>query len=221
MVTLPPSHKLSFEEETTGETQKVEIHEEISESRTVVQALSLSAVESDGIKPEPVVQEPTEEEQIFKLLKDYYDGNDHGKELDDETARHYSELIVSNSKLYDFDPVLITAMTWQESRFNTKAVSKSGARGLLQMMPSTAKWFKVTKEQLFNPDINIPTCIRFLADLRERLDGNKKLFISAYFWGETKVNKGKYTLDYYNGVMRHYERMNKLLNGELEECNNE
>jgi len=66
-------------------------------------------------------------------------------------------LIASNCEKYSLDPILISSQVRAESSFDPRAVSRVGARGLMQIMPSTAEWlgFEGDEELLFLPEVNV------------------------------------------------------------------
>jgi membrane-bound lytic murein transglycosylase F len=80
----------------------------------------------------------------------------------------YDDVVRKYADSYGFDWRLIAAMMQQESRFDPKAVSFAGARGLLQVMPGTAAQFGV--RDLADPEAGIRAGVRYLAWLRERFD---------------------------------------------------
>lgn len=88
------------------------------------------------------------------------------------------------------DPDLAFRLVRVESEFNPKAVSKVGAVGLTQLMPSTARLLQrgVTRDQLFNRDVNLRLGFRFLRSLLNRYNGNLRLALLAYNRGEDAVN---------------------------------
>lgn len=73
----------------------------------------------------------------------------------------YDELLRKYAPDIDWDWRLLASQTYQESRFKPKAKSWAGAGGLLQLMPATAKQFKVTNR--FDPEDNVAGAVRFLA----------------------------------------------------------
>jgi hypothetical protein len=87
------------------------------------------------------------------------------------------------------DPELAFRLVRLESEFNAKAVSKVGAVGLTQLMPSTAvQWEKgVKRDQLFNPDVNLRIGFRYLRTLIDMYKGNVHLALLAYNRGEDNV----------------------------------
>lgn len=87
------------------------------------------------------------------------------------------------------DPELGFRLVRLESEFNPHAVSKVGALGLTQLMPSTARLFdkSVTRERLFQPDVNLRVGFRYLRTLLDMYKGNVNLALLAYNRGEDAV----------------------------------
>lgn len=107
-----------------------------------------------------------------------------------------AELIVSESRKADIDPLFVTAVVRTESMFRHKAVSHRGAKGLMQLMPSTgyyvAKLSKIelkNTDALQNPETNIKLGIWYLKHLHERFKGDTERALVAYNWGPTNVNR--------------------------------
>lgn len=88
---------------------------------------------------------------------------------------------------YDMDPDLIKAVIKVESDFDPKAVSRAGALGLMQLMPTTASTLNV--QDPFNPDENIAGGVRHLRYLLYEFRGNLTLALAAYHAGETRVKR--------------------------------
>jgi soluble lytic murein transglycosylase-like protein len=87
------------------------------------------------------------------------------------------------------DPELAFRLVRLESEFNPKAVSKVGALGLTQLMPSTAKLYDktVTREKLFVPEVNLRVGFKYLRTLLDMYKGNVRLALLAYNRGEDAV----------------------------------
>lgn len=103
----------------------------------------------------------------------------------------YLEETKEHAKNTDLDPFLILSLIRQESGFNPETMSPKGARGLMQLMPLTARRVKkgVTKRDLFKPDINLEVGIRFFNSMVKRYDGNVPLALAAYNAGPLAVDK--------------------------------
>jgi len=87
------------------------------------------------------------------------------------------------------DPELAFRLVRLESEFNPRAISKVGALGLTQLMPSTAKLYDktVTREKLFVPEVNLRVGFKYLRTLLDMYKGNVRLALLAYNRGEDAV----------------------------------
>ena len=104
-----------------------------------------------------------------------------------ETARNqYATEIREISSRHGVDPNLVESVIRAESAFNPTAVSRTGARGLMQLMPKTALALGVRDS--FNPRENIEGGVRHLRYLLDRYPGNVALAVAAYNAGEAAVD---------------------------------
>lgn len=104
------------------------------------------------------------------------------------------------AETYGVDPRLVLAVMREESHFSPTAVSSSGARGLMQLMPSTAKWIAEAKlgetfqeEDLFRPETNVKLGTWYLGHLLEQWSGDVAMAVAAYNGGPG--NLGRWTED--------------------------
>lgn len=91
----------------------------------------------------------------------------------------------------DFDPFIALSLIRQESGFNAHARSHVGARGLMQLMPTTARQLKrrLRTRQLYNPSLNIKLGTKFLAQLMSHYDENLVYSLAAYNAGKRRVDE--------------------------------
>ena len=102
----------------------------------------------------------------------------------------FGKLIYKMAGRYKVNPYLIAAMIQVESAFNPRARSRKGARGLMQLLPATARRFGLQrKKDLFNPAKNLEAGIRYLKWLSERFRGDAVRVLAAYNAGEGAVER--------------------------------
>lgn len=103
----------------------------------------------------------------------------------------FDPLILKAAKKYNVDYALVKAVIKAESNFNPRAISRVGAKGLMQLMPETADFLKVSDS--FHPEDNIDGGVRYLRYLLKLFNGNLPLSLAAYNAGEKAVFR-------YNGI---------------------
>ena len=122
-------------------------------------------------------------------------------------------IIVQVAGRYEVDPHLIRAIILAESGYNPKAKSKKGARGLMQLMPSTAKALGV--RDIWDPEENIDGGVRYFRSLLDRFDGDVQLALAAYNAGSRHVRNYegippfKATQHYIKKVLKFHKKFKK------------
>jgi hypothetical protein len=97
----------------------------------------------------------------------------------------YDDLITKAADKYRISSALVKAVIKAESNFDQRAVSRVGARGLMQLMPATAASLQV--QDSFHPENNIDGGVRYLRYLMNLFNDNLPLALAAYNSGENTV----------------------------------
>ncbi len=105
----------------------------------------------------------------------------------------YGGLIYEAAKRHQVNPQIVSAVIRAESAGNPRAISRKGARGLMQLMPATGERFGVRRDQLTDPARNLEAGITYLKWLIDRFPDDLQKVLAAY-------NAGEGTVDRYNGV---------------------
>ena len=96
-------------------------------------------------------------------------------------------MITEYAERYQVDPALVRAVIHAESGFNRLAISPKGARGLMQLMPATARGYGVTNP--YDPKQSIDAGTRYLAGQLDRFGGDVSLALAAYNAGPGAVER--------------------------------
>jgi soluble lytic murein transglycosylase-like protein len=105
------------------------------------------------------------------------------------TKNNFDFLIRKAARRHGVDPLLIKAVICEESGFNPQCLSRTGARGLMQIMPRTARWYHV--RGWTQPEANIDLGTRYLKEQLVSFDNNLPLALAAYNAGPYMVRKYK------------------------------
>ncbi|MGZ5440834.1 MAG: transglycosylase SLT domain-containing protein [Thermoanaerobaculia bacterium] len=111
----------------------------------------------------------------------------------ERATRDYDALIEETAYRESVPPYLVAAIMRVESNFDARAVSNKGARGLMQVMPATARRFGFDAERLHDPVHNIAAGATYLRWLLERYEGDLDRVLAAY-------NAGEGAVDRYSGI---------------------
>lgn len=135
--------------------------------------------------------------------------NDKPLVIPSRNATVFDPLIQEFSRKYDVDFALVKAMIRAESGFNPNAVSKKGAKGLMQLMPETA--LRLNVMNVFDPRENIDGGVRYFKYLLSLFNNDLRLSLAAYNAGENIVSElraippYRETIDYVRKVLTYYQ----------------
>lgn len=107
--------------------------------------------------------------------------------VDSAVPQYLSAIIYEASEKHGVDPRLVAAVAHRESRFNPFATSPVGAQGVMQLMPSTAKYLGVSNS--YDARENVFAGTRYLRTLLDTFDGDLNLTLAAYNAGPGAVRK--------------------------------
>lgn len=175
-----------------------------SQNQTVVsihtaQPVACNYIEQKVINPQEIIKEHLTAKKENKLLP--VSGN--------KEEHLYHPIIIQTSNHHQVDPALVKAIIMAESGYDPTAISKAGAKGLMQLMPRTAQALGV--EDVFNPQQNISGGVRYFKQLLNRFNEDFELALAAYNAGSTTVRryKGvppfKATQNYIKKVFKYYQ----------------
>lgn len=100
-------------------------------------------------------------------------------------ADHYAPLIRKHAGAHGLAPDLVSAVVRVESCYDRRAVSRSGAQGLMQLMPATA--IELGVNDSFDPEQNLSGGVRYLARMLKRFGNDVRLALAAYNAGPESV----------------------------------
>jgi hypothetical protein len=96
----------------------------------------------------------------------------------------FAGVLMQAAAAANISPTLLSALVWQESRWNPQALSPKGAMGLAQLMPATARYLGVNPA---DPVANLHGGARYLRQLLDQFDGNVEKALAAYNAGPGRV----------------------------------
>ena len=159
------------------------------------------------INPEVTVAEPpahylavepvSAQNDIISYIKKYRSS---------ELAVSIAGSIMKHASVYDVNPKLVAALMARESKFNPRALSPSGAMGLGQLLPSTAKNLGV--EDGFDIDQNTMGTVRYFKSLLDRFKGRVSAALASYLVGPNAVARdgsiSEHTRSYVEDILKIY-----------------
>ncbi|MBN3033370.1 MAG: lytic transglycosylase domain-containing protein [Candidatus Saganbacteria bacterium] len=124
-----------------------------------------------------------------------------------DEAAQITDSLMRHARTYDLNPKLAAALITRESKFNPNARSSSGAIGLGQILPSTAKGLDI--DNPYDIDQNARGTVRYLKSLIDRFKGNVSSAIAAYLEGPNAVAKNggysEHTRSYVQDILAIYQ----------------
>ncbi len=156
-----------------------------------------------------------EKVRLLEVIKEFKVGLKEGE------LRELTDLIWSKSKAWGIDPLLILALIKTESSFLWKAESYRGAKGLMQILPSTGEWLARRRgikwagaHSLYHPTTNVRLGLAYLFELILKFKDVKRAII-AYNLGENelrlRIKEGeRIPTRYLNSVMENYRLILKM-----------
>jgi len=128
-----------------------------------------------------------------------------------EIPKAFKDLVEEAARQHGLDPNLLHAMIRVESGYNPRALSARGARGLMQLMPDTARRFGVS--DAFNPRENVRAGAEYIQWLLKLFQGDVELALAGYNAGEQAVIRAGYRIPKYGEtqiyvpkVLAHYKQ---------------
>jgi len=127
----------------------------------------------------------------------------------DFESNSIADSIMKHSQTYDMNPKLVAALIARESKFNPRALSSSGAAGLGQLLPSTAKGLDIT--DAYDIDQNARGTVRYIKSLISRFKGDVSSGIAAYLEGPNAVAKqggfSSHSKSYVEDILNIYQKI--------------
>ncbi len=153
------------------------------------------------------------------LMLDYAMQLTSGKYLTSRQRLEIADVIAEQSEIHNIDPLLLIALIHVESTFNPNALSHKGAKGLMQLLPDTAKYINnktnkgiMNTNNLFDAETNIMLGAAYMEYLLNKTNGNLEYALTAYNMGPSNMfrakRKNRLPKAYSSKVMKEY---NKLL----------
>ncbi|MCX6112102.1 MAG: lytic transglycosylase domain-containing protein [Proteobacteria bacterium] len=157
--------------------------------------------------------------ELKLVITDFVSSNNNGHVKEADVNLLAREIYTAGRK-YNIDPMLIFSVITVESSLNKNAVSPMGARGLMQLLPATAKSISEEMGVAYNGhkalnDVrtNITLGTYYLSKLSERYNNDMKLYLAAYNYGPDEVDRmikedGGIPNGYSHKIIKTYNKLN-------------
>ena len=170
------------------------------------------------IKTETPMEETSFSEDSGEIIKIVKAISEYRSSLDKEDINFFANIVQEESKKHGYDWELILAIIKTESELDVRAISYKGAVGLMQLMPSTAKWLSPKlglkyegRDSLYDPEYNVKLGTHYLYIMHQQF-GNIEKAITAYNAGPTRLARylrqgKKLPSGYLTKVMGYYKEL--------------
>lgn len=156
------------------------------------------------------------------LMTDYALQQSSAKRLSSKERLELASIITEQANLHNLDPLLIIALIQVESTFNTNAQSHKGAKGLMQLLPDTARYINKKTDKgipensnLFDAKTNIALGSAYMEYLLDKTNGNLEYALAAYNMGPANMfrakRENKVPKAYSNKVLKEYTKLQKAV----------
>ena len=156
------------------------------------------------------------------LITDYALQQSAAKRLSSKERLELASIITEQAQQHNLDPLLVIALIQVESTFNTHAQSHKGAKGLMQLLPDTARYInkKTDKDilensNLFDTKTNIALGTAYMEYLLNKTNGNLEYALAAYNMGPANMFRAKrenrLPKAYSNKVLKEYAKLQKAV----------
>jgi soluble lytic murein transglycosylase-like protein len=165
--------------------------------------------------PPDLLQARADREAIADLIGVYQ------RKAGEAWTRRLADSIYRESRAASVDPLMVASIIATESSFRSRAVSRAGAVGLMQLRPFVARQVAHRSEvewngmeTLYAPEHNLRLGVRYYKELLERFHGDHEVALTAYNYGPTRVSRqltrGTFGgSSYAAGILERYEWMNR------------
>lgn len=156
------------------------------------------------------------------LITDYALQQSSAKRLSSKERLELASIITEQAELHNLDPLLVIALIHVESTFNTNAQSHKGAKGLMQLLPNTARYINKKTDKgipensnLFDAKTNIALGSAYMEYLLNKTNGNLEYALAAYNMGPANMfrakRENKVPKAYSNKVLKEYAKLQKAV----------